>query len=248
MTFALILAAGSLPPEDQQINYPLPLIEIAGTPLIEQIITKCLKIQNVDILCALLQHDIRKYHLDQVVKILAPSSTIIPVQNPTAGAACTALLAIEHINCQRPVLVVNITDIVDIDYTDIICSFEQRKLDAGTVVFSSVHPRYSFVRLDKNEYVVEAAEKNPISRNATAGIYWFARGDLFIEAIQNMIRKDAHTDQRYYICPVFNELILKRACIGIYRITPNQYHPAKSLEQMRRYEHLLPPENRANHI
>ena len=44
---------------------------------------------------------------------------------------------------------------------------------AGTVIFKSVHPRWSYVKLDSKKNVVEAAEKVPISNNATAGTYFF---------------------------------------------------------------------------
>jgi hypothetical protein len=46
-----------------------------------------------------------------------------------------------------------------------------------------------------------------------------------------MIRKDAHVNGRYYICPAFNELVLDGARIGAHHIPVDRYHPVKSRRQ-----------------
>ncbi len=79
------------------------------------------------------------------------------VDGLTAGAVCTALLAIEHINNETPLVIANADQLVEVDLCDVIQSFEQQSLDAGTLVFDSVHPRWSYVRLDENGCVIEAA-------------------------------------------------------------------------------------------
>jgi len=128
-------------------------------------------------------------HLRNVLKLLAPSCEIIVVDGLTAGAVCTALLAIEHINNETPLVIANADQLVEVDLCDVIQSFEQQSLDAGTLVFDSVHPRWSYVRLDEHGYVIEAAEKRPISRYATAGIYYFREGRRFVKAAMEMIKK-----------------------------------------------------------
>ncbi len=54
-----------------------------------------------------------------------------------------------------------------------------------------------------------------------------------------MILKDAHVNEFFYVCPVFNELILEQAKIGVYRIEARQYHPLKSERQLRHFEAIL---------
>ena len=104
------------------------------------------------------------------------------------------------------------------------------------VTFPSVHPRYSYVALDDDGLVVEAAEKHPISRHATAGFYWFRRSAEFVEAVQNMIRKDAHVDGRFFISPVFNEYVLSQKRVGIFETDSRRYQPLKSRRQISIYE------------
>ena len=47
------------------------------------------------------------------------------------------------------------------------------------MTFPNTHPRWSYARIE-DDLVVAVAEKQPISRNATAGLYYFRRGMDFV--------------------------------------------------------------------
>lgn len=235
----LILAAGE---NDSNLNddgYPFYLTEFEGIPLIEHLVRQCEPIKIAKYFFAFAEAEIKRWRLDNVIPQLTSNGHIITVKAKTAGAVCTALLAIEYIDNDEPLLILNANDILQIDFLTVINDFKQRKLDAGTIVFHSIHPRYSYVSLDKHGFVIEAAEKNPISKNATAGFYWFARGTDFIMSSQSMIAKDSHIDGSFYVCPVFNEMILSHAKIGVYFIENHQYHPLKSLRQIKHFESVI---------
>jgi len=234
----LILAAGK-PNTESSDTYPLCLTEIDGVPLVEKILSACAELPMSNIIFALRAEDVRRHHLDNVVKLLSPSAEIITVSDRVLGAACTALLAAEHINNDKELLIVNGDSLIDIPYNSVLQKFRERGLDAGTISFRSVHPRYSYVRLDENDLVVEAAEKNPISRHATAGFYWYSSGKDFVRAAQSMIRKDANVGGHYFICPAFNQLVLEHAKIGIHEIDSKQYHQLKTEKQLSHYEASL---------
>ena len=235
----LILAAGQTGTDSADDKYPLCLAELNGTPLIELLIATCQTIGEVRFTVALREHDIRRYHLDNIVALLAPGACVVRIPEQTKGAACSALLAIGSIDNQQELLILNGNELLEADFSAILADFRRRELDAGTVTFSSVHPRYSYVRLDDNKLVVEAAEKNPISRMATAGFYWFAQGSRFVRAAKNMIRKDACVNGAFYICPALNELVLEQARIGTYSIDAGQYHPLKNEQQLTQYDAVI---------
>jgi bifunctional N-acetylglucosamine-1-phosphate-uridyltransferase/glucosamine-1-phosphate-acetyltransferase GlmU-like protein len=235
----LILAAGEKEATLNDSGYPFYLTELEGIPLIERLITQCQSIKNAKYHFALPENEIKQWRLDSVIKQLAPNGQLIQVKINTKGAACTALLAIEHIDSAEPLLILNMNDMLKINFADVIHDFESRQLDAGTIVFHSVHPRYSYVSLDADNLVIEAAEKNPISQHATTGFYWFARGEDFIAATRSMIAKDGHVDGLYYICPVMNELILGHAKIGVCFVDNERYHPLKTMRQIQHYESVL---------
>ena len=232
----LILAAGHQNFDTQDGSYPLCLTELDGKPLIELLIKACSSISQAHFIVALREQDIRRYHLDHIVELLAPGASIVRISADTAGAACTALLAAKKIDKAEELLIINGNELLEADFATIINDFRARNLDAGAVTFTSVHPRYSYVRLGADNLVVEAAEKKPISRHATVGFYWFAHGKDFVAAAQNMIRKDASVNGLFYICPVFNELILRQMRIGTHPIEAQQYHPLKTERQLAQYE------------
>lgn len=234
----LILAAGHTPFDSQDGSYPLCLTEFDGIPLIEKLINSCGTIRDANFIIALREQDIRSYHLDNIIGLLLPGAKIIRVPDNTSGAACTALLATTYIDSDEELLILNGNELLDIDFANVLNDFHARKLDAGVVTFPSVHPRYSYVRLGANGLVVEAAEKNPISRLATVGFYWFVQGKDFIRAVQMMIRKDASVNDLFYICPALNELVLEQAKIGNFGIEANQYHPLKTERQLIQFETL----------
>lgn len=228
----LLLAAGGNINEVEEKGFPLTLSEFNGRPLIQYLIEVCLNIdENINLIIAFKRSDIQKFYLDNIVKILAPAAKIISIEKNTKGAACTALLASQYINNNEELLILNANDYLQIDLQKPILDFREQGLDAGTLTFDSIHPRYSYVRL-KDGFVIEAAEKRPISRHATAGFYWFKQGGEFVKAAKNMIYKDCSVNDIFFICPVFNELILSQRKIGVFEINGNVYHPIKDERQL----------------
>jgi dTDP-glucose pyrophosphorylase len=232
----LILAAGTISNIGETESYPPCLTESDGVPLIERILHTCQTLMCHKLIIALRAEDIRRYHLDNIVTLLSPGAYLLRINQATSGAACTALLAINEINSDEQLVILNANELLDESYVKIVTDFRNRALDAGVVTFPSVHPRYSYVRVGADNLVVEASEKNPISRMATAGFYWFAKGSAFVMAAQNMIRKGAAVNDLYYICPALNELVLEHARIGTYAVEAANYKPLKTDQQLVRFE------------
>ena len=216
-----------------------PVIEIDGRPMIEHSM-ECLRtIDGAEFVFVVRKEDDLRFYLREVLQLLDPGCTIIRADGDTAGAACTALLAVDHMMNDEELIIANADQILAFDLNDAITSFRERELDAGTVVFESVHPRWSFVRTDECGQVVEAAEKRPVSRNATAGIYYFRRGREFVEAAQAMILKGGDIYGGFFVCPTFNELILAQKKIGIHQIDREQYISLATPQALEDYEQGL---------
>jgi dTDP-glucose pyrophosphorylase len=79
--------------------------------------------------------------------------------------------------------------------------------DAMLLTFKSTHPKWSFAKLGDDGYVCEVAEKQPISDNATVGLYAWKNGSDYVKYAEQMIQKNIRTNNEFYICPVFNEAI-----------------------------------------
>jgi hypothetical protein len=235
----LILAAGAThgPAAPGGGDYPACLTETGGVSLLERIVDNCRGFKNAKFSYAFLDNEVRKFHLDNVVNLLTPNAQVVGVQQGTQGSGCTALLAAAKMNPDEELLIVSANEYVDVVMLDIVQDFRNRSLDAGTLTFSSIHPRYSYVRLGTDGEVTEAAQQNPISRHATAGVFWFRRAGEFVEAVKSMIRKDASTNGAFYLAPAFNEMLLKHARVGASPIEASRYQPLKTEHQMAAFEH-----------
>jgi len=226
--------------QNQQEQYPYYLTERNDVPLLEYLIKQCDELQPRKIICLLPSPEVTRYHLRNMVAQISLVASVIPVQNQTAGAACTALLACEDIDNDIPLLIMGSNEILSVPLTPAINEFKSSNADAGVFVFKSIHPRYAFVCLDEHEQVIEAAEKKPISHHAIAGAFWFRRGADFVAAVKNMIRKDFKTNGLFYIAPALNEMILNNQCIASRAIANSQYHSLRSATQLYTFETEVP--------
>ena len=227
----------------REAGYPhgKSLIEINGKALVQHVYENLLSLRpqaSDQFLFVIRKEDHAQHHLSEVLALLAPTCKVIISEGATAGAACTALLAVGHLASDEELVISNGDQIIRHDLVQAVGSFRQAQLDGGTIVFDSIHPSWSYVRVHEG-LVTEAAEKRPISRCATAGFYYYRRGADFVAAAMDMIRKAAHVNGVYYVCPTFNEMILRQAKIGIFEIRPEQYYSLATPQGVQRYEELL---------
>ncbi len=239
----IILAAGS---SNSNQSYPICLTEFENIPILQRIIESCDQLDPSNIIATFRKSDVETNFLNNILKLLYQNSTSVSVQDNAEGAACSALLASSLVDENLELLIVAANEYLDLDYKMVINQFRRNKFDAGTVVFTSVHPRYSYVKLNEDNLVIEAKEKIPISMNATAGFYWFSKGSLFVNAAKSMIKKDARVNEKFYVCPVFNELVLDGYKIGVYKIENSNYHPLKSTHQIDLFESLMDKNEKHN--
>lgn len=198
------------------------MIEIQNKPMIQRTI-ELLEAVGDNITCIIRKEDQEKYFLGDTLKILCPKCKIIEVIGDTKGAVCSALFAIDEINNDEELLLINGSQLIKTSIKPAIDDFRARKLDGGIVTINAVHPKYSSVLLDENNLVVQTSEKRPISHIASTGCCYFKKGSDFVSAAFAVIEKDVNTQGQYYISSAFNEMILNNRKIGIYEIPKKDY-------------------------
>jgi CTP:molybdopterin cytidylyltransferase MocA len=241
MRLVVLMAGDSAVFEVAGHKYPKNLVEIDGEPLVQRVIDGLQPVIEgaSRVVFLIREEETRRHHTDDVIRLLAPQAEVVGVPLLSSGAACTALHAIGHIDRDEPLLVFNGDQVLEADVAGIVAGFEADDLDGGVITFDAVHPRWSYVRKGPDGLVAEAAEKRPISRLATAGTYWFRRGGDFIDGVMATIRKDASVDGAFYVCPVYNELILRGLRIGTHHIERDRYFSLASLHGVNAYEEHL---------
>lgn len=186
-------------------TFPKPLIEVNNKPMI-QVVVENLNVDAHFIFIVQKEH-YEKYNLKQLLNLISSNCDIIQVDGLTEGAACTTLLAKELINSDSPLLIANSDQFVEWNSNECLYAFSADNIDGGIVTFKSTHPKWSFAKLDNDGFVSEVAEKNPISDNATVGIYYWKKGSDYVKYAEQMISKNIRVNNEFYVCPVFNQAI-----------------------------------------
>jgi NDP-sugar pyrophosphorylase family protein len=140
-------------------TFPKPLIDVNGKPMIQRIV------ENLDFSAEYI-FLVRKEHLEkyQGLELLLKQITnglykIVVVDGLTEGAACTALLAKEYINNDEDLLIANSDQIINYSQQNFNYLKTLTSVDAMVFCFNSVHPKWSFVKINSRGIVIEVAEK-----------------------------------------------------------------------------------------
>jgi HAD superfamily hydrolase (TIGR01509 family) len=198
-------------------SFPKPLIEVNKKPMI-QTVKESLGINGQYIFLVRGEH-LKKYNLNNFLKILAPNCKIIVVDKLTEGAACTVMLAKKYIDNDRPLIIANADQYIEWNPSETMYRFTSQKIDGGILTFNSIHPKWSYAKTDKdNKKVIEVAEKNVISNNATVGVYYWRKGSDFVKYTDQMISNNIRINNEFYVCPVFNQAIKDNKIIKISKV------------------------------
>jgi len=241
MLNVLVPLGGSSPffPVEEYL-YPKPLIEINGRPMIQHVVENLGQLSDdVRFTFVINKDDCETFHLDKVLKLLCGDSTqVVVLDGPTMGSVCSCLMAIEVIRADEPLVIVNADQIIDQELKTVVERFQEQKADAGVIVFEAIHPRWSFARIEGGR-VIETGEKKPISKHAIAGFYYFQQAGTFFEAAMLSIKRNSLVDGKFFVAPVFNELVLLNKVCGFVSIRSDQYHTLYTPQKVTEYEAYL---------
>ena len=222
---------------EENYKYPFSLIEVFGHPMIELVIKNLKKVYGEDVTFNFVfdSEECEEFHIDDTVKLLTDSKcNIVKLKKRTRGALCSALMAIDHITGDEPLIVCNGDQIFKSEIRSAIESFQSENC-SGALCFESVHPRWAFVREYEGE-VIETAEKRPIGKNAVAGFYYFRSGDVFIKNAMRVIEKEAVVSDVFYISTVFNEMVLDGEKIKVHSLKNEDYHSFYTPQRLADFE------------
>lgn len=220
-------------------TFPKPLIDINGKPMIQLVMENLTPKTRYRFILIPKKDHFDKYSLHQIFSNTTKNFISIPLANAAQGAACSVLNAVDYINSDDELIIANADQIVDININKFIEAARKLKADGVIMTFNSQHPRWSYARVGKNGEVLEVAEKKVISDQATVGIYYFKKGADFVKAAFSMIKKNIRFNNDFYVCPVFNEMILDNKKIISWEIKQSQMHGLGTPEDLNRYLGLV---------
>lgn len=218
-------------------EYPKPLLEIQGKPFFywaTQSIAKFIDV--IDITFVVLQEHIDKYDIDKHIKKYYPEAIIHVIPEVLNGAVLTCQEGLQEIKDNNPIL------FNDCDHIFRCRSFEEfckeglsDQVNGALLTFQSNENKYSFVRLDDEENVIETVEKKVISSQAICGCYYFGDKQIFHNAVKQYMNECAYTE--YYVSGLYNVMVENGAKVKAFETDfhvpfgiPEEYEEAKTSE------------------
>lgn len=222
--------------KERGYSFPKPLIEVNNKAMIQVVVENATPRSDHRFTFICRREHFEKYTLKYLLNLIAPRCNMITLDQPTEGAACTVLLASKYFNNEDELLIANSDQYIETSIDKFLEDARKRSLDGSILTFKSSHPKWSFAKLDEENLVMEVAEKKVISSHATVGIYYYRQGGLFFEAASQMMRKNVRVNNEFYVCPVYNEMILAGKRIGIFEIESHQMHGLGTPEDLEKFE------------
>lgn len=194
---------------------PKPLIPLHGEPLVRWVVENLrLKSKQRYIFIVLKEH-FEKFNLMALFKSWNINFEIVIVDRLTEGAACSAMLAKDYYK-DNELIIANSDQFIVFDKL----SFLQKCRNNDGLIMSmyAEGTKWSYIKTNAVDLVTEVAEKKPISDLGTTGIYYYKKGETFIEAAEAMILAKDRCNNEFYLAPTYNYAIKSNKKIAHYNI------------------------------
>lgn len=228
--------------KDEGYKIPKPLILVSGKPMVVTAAQSLPKTDKWIFLCR--KEHINDYKINSELKSYFPNSEIIEVDKLTEGQASTCLLAKDFIDNDEELIIGACDNGMIWDKE----KFEELKKEADCLVWTfrnnaavKKKPQgYGWVVVDGENNALKTSVKIPISDNpikdhAIIGAFWFKKGKIFVEAAENIIRKNIRVNNEFYVDSVVNEVIEAGYKVKVFEV--EKYICWGTPDDLRRYQY-----------
>lgn len=164
-----------------------------------------LELAHFNLIFILREDQVNNFQYDKILKHkFGSKAKIVVVNKLTGGAVESCLAAKKYINNKHPLSIYT----VDVNfYPKFNKNTFKKNADGGILTFKSNSENHSYALLKNNGEVKKTVEKKVISNNALVGVYYFKRGNIFVNYAEKMINDNLRSQNEFYIAPLYNFLI-----------------------------------------
>ena len=184
---------------------PKPFIEVHGIPMISFVMRNLTPSQPHRFILVALEEHVKEYNLEAVARTECPDTEIVTLSGVSEGPACSVMAAWPLIDPSQPLLIANSDQWVAPSVDELINA--ATGFAGALMTMPDSDPKWSFVRRDPSGRIDAVLEKQPVSNEATVGIYYFSQASLFAHALDVMIETDERVNGEFYVGPGYNVLL-----------------------------------------
>jgi NDP-sugar pyrophosphorylase family protein len=225
---------------------PKPLIEVDGEPMMARALNSLPPVRHNVIVC---RPEHAQHPSFQPALAGQPKTEVVIAESPTAGQACTCLLAKHHLDPDESVLLAPCDTVVSFDEQEYQRLTSSPDVDCLVWTFSN-HPhanrnpqQYAWTVLGENGLVQDILGKQPPAgdvrkASGVSGLFWFRRAaDLFTGA-EELIASGQRVNNEFYVDLVIP--ILVRKGLKVLAFPLRHYICLGTPEDVQTYEYWVP--------
>ncbi|MDR1310928.1 MAG: NTP transferase domain-containing protein [Burkholderiaceae bacterium] len=205
---------------------PKPLIEVEGRPIVAHVIDLFPSETDFVFVCNQEHLDNPDYRMAEVLRRYCPSGKVVGIAPHKLGPVYAVQQVFELIDTESPVVV---------NYCDFSCywnwqhfkHFVAQTACAGAVpAYRHFHPHtlgttnYAYLR-EADGWMLDIQEKQPYTANrmeeyASSGTYYFATGQIMLDAFRRTVAQNLHVGGEYYVSLAYKPLLADKLPIAVY--------------------------------
>ena len=207
---------------------PKPLIEVDGKPIIAHIVDLFPGETDILFICNQDHLDDGKFEMREFLARYCPTSRVVSIQPHKLGPVHAVLQAENAIALDTPTIVTYCDFACFWHYVDFRKFVRETNCDGAVVCYRGFHPHmlrstnYGYVqetgRIVSDYREKESFSDDPMSEFASTGMYYFASGELMLEACRAAIKKDLSTNGEYYVSLTYKPLLEAERDIVVYEV------------------------------
>jgi len=201
---------------------PKPLIEVQPGRIMLDYVADYLQFDEpYRLIFVCLREHAQDARLQAFMRRMGPKHRLLAVEQLTNGPAASALVARDLLAADDELIVAYCDGAYDLDMQLFVERMRQRDADGGVLIYPSTLPSRAYAML-VGDRVGAIAEKQVISPDAVAGVYYFRRAADFVGAAQTLLAEAADT-REVYVSTTYNLLIAAGGKVIGERISLEQY-------------------------
>jgi len=188
------------------VQTPKPLIDLWGRPFFWWATESVLRSIRVrELVFVVLAEHIQRFGLDAKIRGFYPTARIVPLAEPTSGAAESAAVGVASLETGGPFAVNDCDHAFRTTGLRPVVDSLTGSVEGALLGFQAAAPAYSYIRFDRDRRVVGTVEKEVVSDLAIAGCYLFADASAFFERL-SAYRRSCSYDE-LFLSGVYNAMV-----------------------------------------
>jgi NDP-sugar pyrophosphorylase family protein len=207
-------------------SVPKPLIEIDGKPIIAHVIDMFEGERDFIFICNSDHLADSNYKMREILELYCPAGRIVAIPPHKLGPVHAVRQVEDLIDPDKPVVV---------NYCDFTCYWNwqhfkdfvtETECEGSIPAYKGFHPHslgttnYAYLR-EQNGWLEDIQEKQPYTDNrmeeyASSGTYYFASGQLMMDAFRATVANNINVNGEYYVSLVYKVLLRENRAITVY--------------------------------